>query len=85
MDESEGTVKSIYEPAEPLGPFSMNKLNCGPEFGEVPKSKGCAPRLLSEVSNLYVFPFSIRSTGASSPLIKYLSPSSVETTVTVKV
>lgn len=85
MDESEGTDRSKYEPAEPIVPFSSNKLSRVPEFGDVPKSKGCTPRLLSEVSNRYVFPFSIRRTGASSPLIKYLSPSSVETTVTVKV
>ena len=43
-----------------------------PEFGDVPKRKGCPTRLLSEVSNLYVFPFSIKITGVSSPFIKYL-------------
>ena len=91
MDESAGTVKSIYEPAEPIVPFWSNKLYWidEDESGEVPKRRGCdkkpSARLLSEVSNRYVFPFSIRRTGASSPLIKYLLPSSVETTVTVKV
>ena len=81
MDESEGTVRSKYEPAEPIVPFSSNKLNWVPEFGDVPKRKGCGPRLLSEVSNLYVFPFSIRRAGASSPLMKYFPPEAV----TVKV
>ena len=81
MDESEGTDKSTYEPAEPIVPFSTNKLNWVPESGDVPKRKGCAPRLLSEVSNRYVFPSSIRRTGASSPLIKYFPPEAV----TVKV
>ena len=81
MDESAGTVKSTYEPAEPRVPFSSNKLNSVEPSGDVPKRKGCDPRLLSEVSNLYVFPFSIRSAGASSPLIKYFPPEAV----TVKV
>ena len=63
MDESVGTVKSTYEPEDPRVPYSWYKLYWVPSSGEVPKRKGCPPmpaaRLLSEVSNLYVFPFSI--------------------------